>query len=119
MNANIVPRVPVPAWANAGYILSFCDYDPIEFVTTGGTQELVLPSDAGRWAVGFTALNTPSTAVRVSCWGDAQQYGQQVGSGNLNVWFTLFDFGPMTTFQWYAWSASPEPIIIHRVTYRG
>lgn len=114
-----VSGIALPAWANAGYLLRLCDYDAREFTTQIANNQLVLPADPGRWALGFSRAGSTAANVRVSCWGNPAVYGQLVSTASLDVWYTLLQYGPMVTYQWLLWSDAVEDIIVHSVSYRG
>lgn len=112
------PSLIRPVWADPGYFLALYNVSVTDYLLDGATSLLVAPGRPDRWAVGFTVPSNAAFNMWVSPWGDPDGvgFGKLAGSGTL--FYTLFDYGPIVSFDWFAFASVPATVRVTEIYNR-
>lgn len=109
-----VPTQPLtlyrPVWADPGFILSTNDVKTTDFDGVMSPVRVLAPANPKRWALGFLAASGTAVGWRVGPWNDPSIFGVLISTGNDVKWFTLFDFGPLVSLEWYGYPDNSSKI---------
>lgn len=109
----------LPSWMDSRRMLGLFDYAARPVAVGAGVVQPVAPNDPDRWAIGFSG--PAITDIVVGPMPDPTSLGFSFGSTRRadQLWFSLFEFGPLVSYQWFALSAFPVTLSVHTITYRG
>lgn len=113
------PRVMLPSWCNPLFLLTVGDYQIDELSLGAGVITKVAGNDPERFMIGFQVGSGTTGAVMVSPQSRPSLFGESVAGHGSILWLSLFDRGPMVSYDWYASSVGAQLFFVHRVVIRG
>lgn len=96
------PSLIRPVWADPGYFLALYNTTLTDVKTSGGGIHQLAPARPDRWAIGFSISPLSINQIDIGPWANPDGFTAARLSATGWTWFTLFDFGPIVTFEWFA-----------------
>lgn len=112
------PSLIRPVWADPGYFLALYNVTVTDYLLDGVDTLLVAPARPDRWAVGFTVPSNAAFNLWVSPWGDPANVGFGKLGGTGTLFYKLFDYGPIVSFDWFAYSSLPGTVRVTEIYNR-
>ena len=99
--SNTPPETIRPAWADPLYLLATndCIITPHQF--TLGSPVQILAANPRRWAFGVIPRNDGNSSGSFAPWAEMDNIGWVMSQAIGPQWFTVFEFGPLVSRQWY------------------
>lgn len=103
--ASASPIADVELWVRPETVLALSSYRSTTVSLAGGTPTIVVRADPKRIALGFALGTTAAFSFAVAPDERPDLRGFVQPSQAANLWYSLFEHGPMVCAAWYAFSS--------------
>jgi hypothetical protein len=113
---EITPETAIlnlPSWCNPGFSLAMFQVTPTVISIAGGATKQIAPNNPKRWFIGFQDNGPAPSAPRVGIISTPFLYGHPVSNNLRDSWFTLFVYGPMICYEWFATSVAGGDFLMY------
>lgn len=101
-----------PSWADPEFTLTVNEFSP-EVITIGAGQTVRLAvNDPKRWILLFSKKNPSTAPVQFAPLGIPVLMGIEMGVIGTLLRLSLFDYGPIVSYEWYGTSAALVDIAV-------
>lgn len=92
----------LPSWCNPGFQLAAFQVTVTVITIAAGITQKVASNNPRRWAIGFQDSGPAPSNPKVGITTNPFIYGHAVQNTLTGSWFTLFNYGPMVSMEWWA-----------------
>lgn len=104
-----------PSWGDPGFSLAAYQVNPTVITLVAVTPKLVAQNNPRRWAIGFQDTLVGPSSPRVGIMTDPSRYGHTVNNTLTGSWFTIFNYGPMVSMEWWALSTGGGDFLLYEI----
>lgn len=104
-----------PTWADPMYMLATNTSEFTVIPTLVGGLSLVARNNPKRWAIGFVSQTPVVGTMLVAPHNQAQDFGQLIGTNGAILWYDIFRYGPMVSYEWYVFSSGGDTLGLYEV----
>lgn len=109
------PSLVRPTWADPGYLLATNLYRTGLTTTVANATAILVGNNPRRWAIGLSRVQGAASQIRYGPFQNVNSYGISSAGAGFLTWYTVFDYGPMVSQDWYVFSTGVEVLMYHEV----
>lgn len=101
-----------PSWADPEFMLAANTFSPQTVTIGAGATVKIAANDPKRWILGIVKPNPTTATVVIYPNGADPSIGIQLAVGSTGINLSIFDYGPIVSYDWYAFSMAAATLDI-------